>query len=218
MLLIGAALASLAAVALGILLFSGRGPDPALKLRGVFAYEAPAGGDPGKDFTVLGEGSWGWDGDGLKCGGANGAGALCLKEGYPADEALAFRLDARVPGLDAKSSVLIFLADAGGEPFPAFGNSARPARGINLEITRDGLVLYDADQALLQSRPRSGSSASFFRVRIEHLGQHVRVTVNGGRFYWGAVSRAPEGPLHPGIRIAGPRRNAFRFNKIRVER
>lgn len=218
MLLIGVALAALAAAALAVLLFTGRGPDPALKLKGMFAYEATVGGDPARDFAVLGEGSWDWDDDGLKCSEGSGAGALCLKQGFPADEAVAFRLDARVPGLDAKSSVVIFLADAAGESLPLFGNSSRPARGITLEVTRDSLVLYDADQELLESRPQSSSSASFLQVRMEHLGQRVRILVNGDRFYAGTISRAPEGPLHPGIRIVGPRKGEFRFNKIRVER
>ena len=170
----------------------------------------------GWDF--VGDGAWESGPDGLKVNGSDEPGAIFMRKGYDAEHALAFQADVAVPGLDERSKVVLFLAEAAGTTEPAFSNVVQPAQALTLEIARDGVFAYGPDQSLLQSRPISNAQPHFYQVRLEHLGPRVRILINEATFFDGPSSRPLQGELHPGVRLAGPQKKEVRFNAVRVER
>ncbi|MCZ7648353.1 MAG: hypothetical protein M5U26_24355 [Planctomycetota bacterium] len=192
-----------------------------LRLNGQVAYETPLQGEKLEGWEFLGAGAWSGDGQGLRHEPANDGGeaaGVYLKRGIAAEGALAFNLDVSAPELGAGSHAAVFLAEAEAGGAPAFGPNAKPARGLLLELSADGLVLYGPDAELLQSRPVNQGGAGFYRLRLEHLGPYVRVLVNGDVIFDGQPSRALHGKLHPGWRAAGPENSQIRFNAARIER
>ena len=187
------------------------------KLEGKVVYEAALKGEALHGWARAGSGAWESSAGGMHVQDSEDPGALYIKDGFDAARPLAFEIESSIPELDERSTVLIFVADALGAPQPAFNPGARPARALTLEIGRDGLVLSSPDQALLFSRPVSNLSAHFYRVRLEYLGSWVRVLVNAEVFFEQDLPM-PQGPLFPGVRVAGPQKNAVRFNAVRIER
>jgi hypothetical protein len=100
---------------------------------------------------------------------------------------------------------------------PTFTPEGRPERSISLVLNADSLVLYDASQAFLSSRPL-GKAQGFYTLRIEYLGAHLRVLVKGEVLYDGPLNQVLRGPLHIGLRTSGPRKVDLRFNAVRLER
>jgi hypothetical protein len=192
------------------------GSESALKLTGA-GFETPLKADL-KNWEKLGEGSWEIAGEFLAVKGGEEPCALYLKEGFEAGGAMAFEIDVKVPGLDERSNVVVFIAEAVNVPQPPFNTSVRPNQALTLEISRESLVLSGPDQTLLQSKQVSHAEPKFYRVRLEHLGGRVRVLLNGQSFFDGAVMRSLRGKLHPGVRVAGPQKGEVRFNTARVER
>lgn len=194
--------------------------SPRLALGGRVAFEAKLQGEPLEGWTFLGDGSWVGNAEGSRLDAPAGseAAAAYLKRGIRGDEALAFNLDVNAPELEPGSLVSVFFADGADGPESSFSSSARPERALLLELSGDGLVLYGPERNLLQSRPVTQSGAGYYRLRLEHLGPDVRVLVNGEVFYDGPAGRPLRGPLHPGWRVAGLQKGAFRFNSARLER
>jgi hypothetical protein len=214
------ALVVAAAVVAGVLyLFQrSRGESERWKLSGKLVLDAPLKGEPLKGFEFVRETNWQSAAEGLRSNGAEDSGAVCLKEGYDAGRALALNVEVRMPALDEQSGVTIFLADAPGAGRPAFDSASRPQHALALEITADSLVLTGPGHAFLQSRSSSGAGGAFLRVRIEHLGAYARVLVNEQPFFDGVLPRRLQGPLCPGVRVSGPRKNEVIFNALRLER
>lgn len=142
---------------------------------------------------------------------------IYLRAGFPVDQALAYQVDLDVRELDDKSSVTVFLADAQSQAEPAFTPAGRPERSVYIEINADSLVLYDAGQALLSARPL-GKAEGFYTLRLEYLGAHLRALVKNEVLYDGPLNQVLRGPLHAGLRTAGPSKSSLRFNEVRLER
>ncbi|MGD0089988.1 MAG: hypothetical protein ABSE73_08715 [Planctomycetota bacterium] len=193
-----------------------------LKLAGKSVFEAPLQGQPLSGWEFVRGAAWQTGPDGLHSSGVDDSDAAYLKDGFSAGSALACNVDVRVPGLDEQSSVTIFLADAQGAAHPLFDAWLHPAAALELEITADGLVLNGPgngpEKTLLQSQPAVNAAGTFLRLRLEHLGRQACVVVNGKVLFEGALPRPLLGPLHPGIRVAGPKKNEILFNALRIER
>jgi hypothetical protein len=192
--------------------------ERALKLTGTLAYETSfKTQDDLRAWATRGDPGWLVSTEGLHTQGGEDPSALVLLESFDAAQAGAIIVDVNSPGLDTRSSLMVFLSEgSGGEA--TLNTGARPTQGLALEVTRESLVLFAPDQGLLQSRPVSNAEPRFLRLRIEHLGPRVRVLINGETLYDGMVSRPLRGKLYPGIRVAGPQKNQVRFNAFRVER
>jgi hypothetical protein len=144
--------------------------------------------------------------------------AIYWKRGFPVDQALAYQVDVDVPDFeDTANSVTVFIADAMNQSPPAFTPEGRPERSISIVLNADSLVLYDASQAFLGSRPL-GKAQGFYTLRIEYLGAHMRVLVKGEVLYDGPLNQVLRGPLHIGLRTSGPSKTGLRFNAVRLER
>ena len=195
-----------------------RGSDIPMLLTHTVAFETKFADKVPGNWELVGDAVWEPTAQGLKIGGNDEPGAFFLRTGYEGDHAFAFQTDIAVPGLDDRSKVLLFLAEAAGTPQPAFTPTIQPAQALTLEITRDGVFAYGPDQSLLQSRPVSNAEPHFYQVRLEHLGSHIRVLINGETFFEGPASRPLRGLLHPGVRLTGPQKKNVRFNAIRLER
>jgi hypothetical protein len=146
----------------------------------------------------------------------DGVNTIYLQKGFGADAALAFQVEVEVPDLDEKTSVMVFLADAAGSERPTLTSTFRPEQALYVEITLDSIVLYHGGQ-LLKAKPISNAKG-FYALRLEHLGSHVRAVINNEVLCEAPVTQVLKGPLHPGLRTAGPRKSQFRFNKVWVER
>jgi hypothetical protein len=209
---------ALLVLAVGYIGFPRGGSDPALSLNHNVTYTSTLKDQKLAGWEVVGDGAWEPGKDGLKAGGSEDAGAIYLQSGYQADHALAFQIDVGLPGLDERSKAIVFLAEAGASGQPVFTPAVQPAQALTLEITRDGLFASGPDHQLLQSRPVSNVDSHFYQIRLEHLGNRVRVLVNGEIFFDGPASRPLRGEIHPGVRLAGPQKKDVRFNAARVER
>jgi len=141
---------------------------------------------------------------------------IYLKNGFKADGAVALQAEIELPELDEKSSVMLFLADAAGAERPTLTSSARPEQALYLEITQDSIVLYEAGRWL--DAKHIAGARGFYRLRLEYLGSQIRALVNGEPLFEGRVTQVLRGPLHPGLRAAGPQKSKFRFNGVSVER
>jgi hypothetical protein len=141
---------------------------------------------------------------------------IYLKNGFKADAAVALQAEIELPELDEKSSVMLFLADAAGAERPTLTSSARPEQALYLEITQDSIVLYEAGR-WLHSKHISRAQG-FYRLRLEYLGSQIRALVNDEPLFEGHVTQVLRGPLHPGLRAAGPQKSKFRLNGVWVER
>jgi len=195
-----------------------RGEGERLKLTGKSVFEAPLKGEPLKGWEFVRQAAWQNEAQGLHSGGTEDSDAVYLKEGFSAEQALACNVDVSTPGLDEQSSVTVFLADAQGAERPLSDAWLRPSVALELEITADGLVLYGPGKTLLQSQPLAFAGGTFLRLRLEHLGRQARVVVNGKVLFEGPLPRPFQGPLHPGMRVAGQRKNQVLFNALRIER
>ncbi|MCY3023963.1 MAG: hypothetical protein NTW87_33710 [Planctomycetota bacterium] len=189
-----------------------------LRLTGKAVFDAPLKGEPLNGWEFVTAAPWNSAAEGLRAGGATDVAALHLKDGFDCARALAFNVDLRVVSLDDETAVTVFLADAQGGVQPLFGPAARPRAALELDITADGMFLYGPSHALLQSQPAAIASGMFMRVRMEYLGQEARVLVNGKVLFEGALPRPLQGPLYPGMRVTGPKKNEIAFNSVRVER
>ena len=210
-----------AVVLLGALVYLWQRPrweGERLKLKGKSVFEAPLKGEPLQGWEHIREAPWQSGSAGLHSGGSEDSDAVYLKEGFAADSALAFNVDVRIASLDERSSVTVFLADAQGAPHPLFDPWLQPVTALGLEVTADGLVLNGPGNALLHSQPAANASGAFLRLRVEHLGRYVRAVVNEKVLFEGPLSRPLHGPVHPGMRVVGPRKNEILFNAARVER
>jgi len=145
------------------------------------------------------------------------ASTIYLRGGFPVENALAYQVDLEIPKLDEESFVTIFLADAEAREQPSFTPAGRPERSIYIEISADSLVLYDAGQAPLCAK-QLDKAEGFYRLRLEYLGAHLRALVKGEVIYDGPLNQVLRGPLHAGLRTAGPRKAELRFNAVRLER
>ncbi len=188
-----------------------------LALKGKLVYDTTFDEGLNEEWISVNGLTWN-DKNKLRYQGDRDSDAVFMKQGFKADTALAFNLDLQLPGLDDTSSVFVFVADAEGSEAPTFDAGARPEHGLTLEITREGLILYDAAHELLQSKPYSNVNARFYRVRLEYLGAEARVLVNDSLFYEGSVTRMLQGPIHPGLRVFGPKRNETMVTGVRIER
>ena len=210
-----AALAVVAAGVAGVIFMTTSGKRGRLQLSGQEAFRATDKDDRPGD----------WASPGGQLTGASLASlkeeapvnTIFLKTGFPTDRALAYQVDLDLPELDDKSSVTVFLADAKAEKKPAFTPIGRPERSVYIEITTDSLVLYDADGELLSARPL-GEAKGYYTLRLEYLGAHLRALVKGEVLYDGPLNQVLRGPLHAGLRTAGPRKSELRFNAVRLER
>lgn len=163
-------------------------------------------------------GSWGSSAAGVVAGPGEDGAVFLYKEGLGADSAVAFSVDVKIPPLDEKSSVAIFVAEgAAGKP-PAFDLTGRNERAIALDILPDGLQLMAPGNSMLASRAISHARGGFYRVRIEHLGAYARVTINNEVYFDGPLAVPLRGSLYPGLRATGPKRNETLFNNARIER
>jgi len=189
-----------------------------LSLAGKSVFEAPLRGEPLSGWEFVRGAAWQTGLEGLHSSGADDSDAAYLKDGFGTGRALAYNVDVRVPGLGEQSSVTVFLADAQGAAHPLFDAWLHPAAALELEITADGLVLNGPGKTLLQSQPAANAAGTFLRLRMEHLGRQARVVVNGKVLFEGTLPRPLSGPLHPGTRVAGPRKNEILFNTLRIER
>jgi len=189
------------------------------KLDGKVVYEAPLKGEPVQGWERFGSGNWDTSGGGLHISETEDPGAYYIKSGFDAGHALAFEIETKIPELDDRSTVSIFIADSAGAAQPSFSAGARPVRALSLEIGRDGLTLSGPDEknSLLHSKPLPSSNARFYKVRLEYLGPWVRVMVNNESFFEQMLS-VPQGPLYPGVRVAGPKKESVFFNAAHVER
>ncbi|MBI3829865.1 MAG: hypothetical protein HY291_10130 [Planctomycetes bacterium] len=195
------------------------GSGEGLRLSGVVLYEASlTKADDLKRWETLGDGAWAAASDGSGVKGSEAPSALVLKDGFDAKDALAFEVDAKLPGLDEQSGVVVFWAEGSATAAPGFNASVRPERALSLEITRESLVLTGPEQVLLQSAPTSSSEPRFIRIRLEHLGDRVRALINGKVFFEGSTVHALRGRLFPGVRLVGSQKVEVRFNAARVER
>lgn len=195
------------------------GSGEGLRLAGVVLYEASLSKpDDLKRWENLGDGTWSAGADGASVKGGDAASALVLKDGFDGKDALAFEIDAKLPGLDEQSGVVVFWAEGSESAQPGFNASARPNRALSIEITRESLVLTGPDQVLLQSAPTSSAEPRFIRIRLEHLGDRVRALINGKVFFDGTTVHALRGRLFPGMRLVGSQKVEVRFNAPRVER
>jgi len=163
-------------------------------------------------------GAWKSSAAGVVAGLEEDASVLLYKEALSADGGVAFSIDVKVPALDEKSSVAIFLAEAAGGKAPAFDLTGRNERAIALDILPDGLQLMAPGNSMLASRAVSNTRGGFYRVRIEHLGAYARVTINNEVYYDGPLAVPLRGSLYPGLRATGPKRNETIFNNARIER
>lgn len=191
---------------------------PKLEGKAIFETTLTKDGDPLQKWSQSGTGAWEIGGGSLHAQESENPGAFYLKEGFDAGHPLAFDIQTSVPELDEHSTVSVFLADAAGATQPVFNAGARPAQALSLEIGRDGLVLSCPARPLLQSKPRENLNAHLYRLRMEYFGSSIRILVDGEVFFDGADIATPQGPLHPGVRVAGPQKNAVRFNAVRIER
>jgi hypothetical protein len=189
-----------------------------LMLSGKSVFEAPFKGESLKGWAFIRETPWQVGADGVHSVSAEDSDAVYLKDGFGAEDALAFNVDVRVPGLDEQSTLTVFLADAQGAAQPVFDAWCDPLAALELEITADGFVLNGPGRALLRSQPASNTAGSFVRLRLEHLGRHARAVVNGKVVFEGVLTRSLQGPLHPGMRVSGPQKNEILFNAARIER
>jgi len=217
-LLLWAVLLALALVVLLRVWQGPRGEGERLSLNGKSVSEAPLQGEALKGWEFVREAAWQCGPEGLHSSGSDDSDAAYLKDGFSAEQALACNVDVRIPGLDEQSSVTVFLADAQGAARPLFNAWLHPSVALELEITADGLVLNGPGRTLLQSQPAANAGGTFLRLRMEHLGRQARVVVNGKTLFEGPVPRPLQGPLHPGMRVAGPRKNQVLFNALRLER
>ena len=141
-----------------------------------------------------------------------------LKTGYDSKHALAFTIESKVPDLDDGTGLMVFLTEGESDAPPALGPGERPERGIALEINREGILIQGTGHTLLYSRPFEGPAARFFQIRMEHLGENVRVLINGEVRYDGPMPQRFRGSLYPGLRVSGPKKSEITFNAARVER
>jgi hypothetical protein len=206
----------LGACVAGAIVFASGGKPNRLQLSGQPAFEASDGKDQPEAWASFAGELIGVGLTALKQDAP--VNTLYLKRGFPIDQALAYQVDLDVPDFeDTASSVTLFLADAMNLSPPAFTPEGRPERSISLVLNADSLVLYDASQAFLGSRPL-GKAQGFYTLRIEYLGAHLRVLVKGEVFYDGPLNQVLRGPLHIGLRTSGSRKAGLRFNAVRIER
>lgn len=208
--------AAAALVGAGILYWKGSVGDTArLRLNGKVAYETPL-----KDDSVdarqliaaweISSGQWVCDGVGLHADGEGDAPcAILLKKKFDAAAALALNLDIRIPSLDDQTSATVYLNDE--------STRLRGYDGLSLHLTSDGLIFNGPRGALLHSRPGEAAEGERFSVRIEYLGRHARLIVNGKVLFDGPLAQPLDGPLAPVIRVIGPRKNKIIFNALRIE-
>ncbi|HYF51482.1 MAG TPA: hypothetical protein VEJ63_18860 [Planctomycetota bacterium] len=169
-----------------------------------------------REFNTFGETLWYASNDGLRPEGGEEPAALVNNQTTPASQALGLDADIKVPGLDARSSVMVFIAEGSGGP--AFNAGLRPASALAVEITSEGISVFGPDQAPLRTRTVAQSEPRFVRLRLEHLGPRVRVLVNGETLFDGPIMRPLRGNLSAGLRLSGPQKNAVRFNAFRIQR
>ena len=198
--------------------FKRREGDGRLKLSGKMVFQTNLKNNKIQDWQLAGEAAMETGSDGFRFGDGEAAGTLFLKKGFDAESAIAFEIDVNVPELDEKSNVVVFLAESEDAAQPLFHAGTRPAQALSIEISQAGMVLSDAEHALLHSSPRSHPGAFLYTLRLEHLGPRVRALINGDVFFDGLPSRQLRGKLFPGIRLMGPQKNLVRFNNARVER
>jgi hypothetical protein len=195
------------------------GPSGPLALSRQVVYESPLKeADVLSGWEPVGEGTWEADAQGLHEKGSQEPAALFRRDGFDAGRALAFEVLVKTPELVQPSSIIVFLAESTGIQ-PAFNPGVRPAQALQIEISRDGMVLLAPDQSLLQSKPPSNQPNQEYRIRLEHLGSKVRVLVDGNVFFEGTPGARPlSGRIHPGVRVYGPRKQDVRFSDARIEK
>ncbi|MFH0938137.1 MAG: hypothetical protein V1899_02495 [Planctomycetota bacterium] len=196
------------------------GAEAQLRLSGNVTFDETFKNPELPDWKQLGLTVWQTSAKGLRAEDEDGEEpvALYLKKGFEATAPLALEVDVSVPGLDEQSTVLIFLAEAGGMLRSAFDDRLRPVQALTLEISRNSLVLLGPEQQLLHSSPSSNTAARFYRLRMEHLGARVRMLMNGKVSFDGRLERPLRGTLYPGVRVTGLLKNKIYFNRIRFER
>lgn len=195
-----------------------RGENDRQTLSGKSVYEAPLKGEPLQGWQFVRGTAWRTGPEGLQAGGADETDAAYLKEGFSAEQPLAYDVDVCLPALGEQTSVTVFLAEAQGALAPAFDAWLRPEEALELELTADGLVLNGPGKTLLRSQPAPQAGGAFLRLRLEHLGKQARVVVNGKALFEGFLPRPLQGVLYPGLRVAGPNKNEILFNALRIER
>jgi len=190
----------------------------ALKLDGTFVHESTFKEmSELEKFEPTGETTWLASTDGLRGEGGDDPAALVFKESFPASEALSLDADIKIPGLDSRSSLMVFIAE-GSSGEPAFNTGLRPASALAVEMTSAGISLSGPDQAPLKSVTSTNAEPRFIRLRLEHLGPRVRVLVNGETLFDGTLMRPLRGKLSAGLRLSGPQKSDVRFNAFRLQR
>lgn len=162
-------------------------------------------------------GAWKSSAAGVVAGLEEDASVLLYKEAL-GTESVAFSIDVKVPALDEKSSVALFLAEGAGGKAPAFDLTGRNDRALAVDILPDGIQLMAPGNSLLAARAVSNTRGGFYRVRIEHLGAYARVTINNEVYFDGPLAVPLRGSIYPGLRATGPKRNETIFNNARIER
>lgn len=192
-----------------------------LTLKGQPVYEAPWNDNAPTalaQWQAVRGGAWKSSAVGVVSGTEEEAGVLLYKEALKAVGGMAFSIDVKVPPLDEKSSVGIFLAESATGAPPAFDLTGRNERALALDILPDGLQLMAPGNTMLASRAVSNARGGFYRVRIEHLGAYARVTINNEVYFDGPLAVPLRGTVYPGLRATGPKRNETIFNNARIER